>query len=270
MKRNLFTIFLLLCSVVGFFIFVAGCPVKEEPTEATNQLAPPSKPVEEVPVKEEPTVKEEEKPTEDATKPEDPAKTEDKTEPTNTTAKTKVRFETQLGNIDILVHPEWDEVGSQHFIELVKDGFYTNAPWFRIVNGSDTQLGVIQCGISGKPELQAKWGMNTIPDSPVVQGNTPWTMVFGKSGQPNSRSTHIFINTKDNSQGLDSQGFSAFAEVIAGKDVVSKIVAKSKAAKDEDFSVSQEQMQTQGVEFIKTDPAFKNRIVWIKKATIIK
>lgn len=269
MKRNLLTILLLLCSVVGFFIFVAGCPVKDESTEATKQLAPPSKPIEEVPIQEDPAVKEEAKVPEDATKPEDPAKTEDKSEPEITT-KTKVRFETQLGNIDVLVHPEWDEVGSQHFIELVKDGFYTNAPWFRIVNGSDAQLGVIQCGISGKPELQAKWGMNTIPDSPVIQGNTPWTMVFGKSGQPDSRSTHIFINTKDNTQGLDSQGFSAFAEVIAGKEVVTKIVTKSKAAKDEDFSVDQGKMQAEGVEFIKTDPTFKNRIVWIKKAYIIK
>lgn len=284
MKRNLVILLAVLCTAFSLLVLFAGCPVTEEPPENAN-LAPPTKSIDEAPAvdennkeaeanaaeeeKYEATPESDEASKTETSNPTDETKPEEKSDANSENKpaidKTKVRFETQLGNIDILVHPEWDLYGAKRFLDLVKDGFYTNAPWFRIVPGF-----VIQCGVSGKPELQAKWGMNTFEDSPVLKGNEPWTLSFGKSGAPNSRSTHIFINVGNNIPSLDPQGFSAFAEVLAGKDVVEKIINKSGAQPGDDFSVDQGKMQAEGIEFIKKDPMYKDKIVWIKKTTIIK
>jgi len=62
----------------------------------------------------------------------------------------------------------------------------------------------------------------TIPDEPVKQGNTRGVITFAKSGAPNSRTSQVFINFKDNSF-LNRQGFSSFGKVITGMEVVDKI-----------------------------------------------
>lgn len=127
---------------------------------------------------------------------------------------TTVVLETTKGDIVLELHEDWAPVGVKHFLELVGVGFYDGAPWFRVVDSF-----VAQCGVSTDPALNAQWGRNTIMDDPVVIGNKPGFVAFGNSGPPNSRSTHIFINFKDNSGGLDYQGFACFAQVVEGFDV---------------------------------------------------
>ena len=134
------------------------------------------------------------------------------------TMTTRVVLETTKGDIVLEVHPDWSPIGAAHFIELVNAGFYDGAPWFRVLDGF-----VAQCGIAADPALNEEWSDETIKDEPVVQGNKPGFVAFGKSGLPDSRSTHIFINYGDNSYGLDGQGFSCFAEVVEGMDVAKKL-----------------------------------------------
>lgn len=135
-----------------------------------------------------------------------------------------VVLETTKGNIELGIHKEWAPLGADHFIELVKAGFYDGAPWFRVMEGF-----VAQCGISANPKLNLEWGKKTIPGEPLVQGNQVGYVAFGMSGLPdgttdtNSRSTHIFINLADNSRGLDPQGFACFAQVTSGMDVAQKL-----------------------------------------------
>ncbi|GEM_PF-452692 len=124
-----------------------------------------------------------------------------------------VVFETTKGDIVLEVHPSWSPLGAAHFIQLVEAGFYDGAPWFRVIPGF-----VAQCGVAADPALNATWGEETILDEAVKQGNLPGYVAFGKSGMPNSRSTHIFINYIDNSGALDHQGFSCFAKVVEGFD----------------------------------------------------
>jgi hypothetical protein len=63
-------------------------------------------------------------------------KTDDDTTPpaTDTTppGAVKVKLVTTKGDIELTVHPEWDKVGADHFIELVNAGFYNGSPWFRL------------------------------------------------------------------------------------------------------------------------------------------
>ncbi|MEI6432306.1 MAG: peptidylprolyl isomerase, partial [bacterium] len=100
----------------------------------------------------------------------------------------------------------------------VKNGFFNNIRFFRVVPGF-----VVQFGIHGDPDLAMKWLQSNIPDDEkVVKGNMRGFMTFAKSSAPNSRSTQIFINLRDNER-LDSMGFSAFAQITKGMDVVDKL-----------------------------------------------
>lgn len=128
-----------------------------------------------------------------------------------------VVLETTKGDIVIKLHPEWSPKGVEHFKELVNAGYYNGAPWFRVIEGF-----VAQCGVAADPKLNMAWGEKTITDEPVVEGNKRGRVTYGMSGQPNSRSTHIFINFADNSR-LDGQRFAAFGEVEAGMDVADKL-----------------------------------------------
>ncbi|MEO1995825.1 MAG: peptidylprolyl isomerase, partial [Planctomycetaceae bacterium] len=74
----------------------------------------------------------------------------------------------------------------------------------------------------GDPMVNMEWESKTIPDDPVVESNQRGYVTFAKTGRPNSRSTQFFINFTDNSR-LDTQGFSPFAKVVNGLDVVDKI-----------------------------------------------
>ena len=127
-------------------------------------------------------------------------------------------LETTKGDIELTMHPEWAPIGAAHFTELVNAGFYDGAPWFRVIYGF-----VAQCGIAADPALNEKWDDKTILDEPVIQGNDTGYVAFGKTGAPNSRSTHIFINLADNRAGLDKQGFACFAQVTSGMDLAQKL-----------------------------------------------
>jgi peptidyl-prolyl cis-trans isomerase A (cyclophilin A) len=131
---------------------------------------------------------------------------------------TTVVLETTKGNIVLEVHPDWSPLGVAHFLELVNKKFYDGAPWFRVMEGF-----VAQCGVAADPKMNEEWMEKTIQDEPVIQGNQEGYVAFGKSGAPNSRSTHIFINMADNTGSLDPQGFSCFAKVTEGMDVVAKL-----------------------------------------------
>lgn len=131
----------------------------------------------------------------------------------------KVKFETSKGDFVIQVHPSWSPRGAARFRELIESGFYDDTRFFRVVPGF-----MVQFGLHGDPKVQSKWRNANIPDDPVRQSNTPGMVTYAMAG-PNTRTTQIFINYGDNSQ-LDGQGFSPFAQVISGMEVVRAINAE--------------------------------------------
>ena len=128
-----------------------------------------------------------------------------------------VKLETTKGDIVIEVHPAWAPIGAAHFRELVDAGFYTQCAFFRVLPGF-----MCQAGVAGSPEVNARWADRTIPDEPVIKSNQRGYVTFGKTGAPNSRSTHIFINYSDNAY-LDQSGFAPFGVVVEGMDVADSI-----------------------------------------------
>jgi peptidyl-prolyl cis-trans isomerase A (cyclophilin A) len=118
---------------------------------------------------------------------------------------------------------------------------------------------MVQFGINGDPAIQAPWRDANLADDPVTQSNKRGTITFATAG-PNSRTTQVFINFKDNA-GLDGQGFAPFGEVVSGMEAVDKINAEYKE------NPNQGLIQTRGNAYL--NQAFP-RLDYVKKATIVR
>ena len=127
----------------------------------------------------------------------------------------KVLLQTTKGDVVVLVHRDWSPLGADHFYELTKMGFYDDNAVFRALHGF-----IVQWGMNGDPKVNKDWSEIPIRDDPPKVSNKIGTIVFAKTGEPNSRSTQVFINLGDNSATLDSQGFTPFGEVIQGMEKV--------------------------------------------------
>ncbi len=121
----------------------------------------------------------------------------------------QVKFTTTRGDFTVTVNRAWAPIGADRFYNLVKHHFYDNASFFRVVPGF-----IVQFGISAYPPVSATWEKANIQDEPVTQSNKRGYLTYAKTSMPNTRSTQIFINLKDNA-GLDRQGFSPFGLVDA-------------------------------------------------------
>jgi peptidyl-prolyl cis-trans isomerase A (cyclophilin A) len=127
----------------------------------------------------------------------------------------KVNFDTSRGPIVVEVHRDWAPNGADHLYELVKAGFYDGDRFFRVVRGF-----VAQFGINGDPATNRIWSSVNIPDDKPTQANVRGTLTFAATGAPNSRSTQLFFNLRDNSQSLNPQGFAPLGQIIAGLDAM--------------------------------------------------
>ena len=137
-------------------------------------------------------------------------------------AEYRVRFTTTKGEFDVKVTRDWSPSGADRFYALVQCGFYDDTRFFRVVPKF-----MVQWGMNGDPAVTAKFAEFKIPDDPVKQSNVRGTICYAKPNTPNSRSTQVFINFKDNSP-LDADGFSAFGTVTKGMEVVDSINAESR------------------------------------------
>jgi peptidyl-prolyl cis-trans isomerase A (cyclophilin A) len=128
-------------------------------------------------------------------------------------------FDTSKGRFVVEVHREWAPRGVDRFYNLVKSGFFNEVRFFRVIGGQ-----LAQFGMHGDPAVQEAWRDASIEDDPVRHGNTRGSVSFATRG-PNTRTTQLFINLRDNSA-YDRLGFAPFAEVISGMDVVDRLYAE--------------------------------------------
>jgi peptidyl-prolyl cis-trans isomerase A (cyclophilin A) len=169
-------------------------------------------------------------------------------------AEYRAAFDTSAGPFVVLVHRAWAPKGADRFYNLVKYGFFDNARFFRVLPNF-----MVQFGINGDPTIQAPWRNANLQDDPVTQSNKRGMITFATAG-PNTRTTQVFINFKDNA-GLDRQGFAPFGEVVSGMEAVDKINAQYKEMPDQNL------IQRQGNAYLtKSFP----RLDYVKKATIQK
>ncbi len=169
----------------------------------------------------------------------------------------QVKFDTTRGEFTITVTRAWSPLGADRFYTLVKHHYFDNARFFRVLPNF-----VVQFGLSANPAVNAAWEKATIKDDPRNQSNKPGTLVFATAG-PNTRTTQLFINLKDNGSNLDSQGFTPFGQVDgAGMKVVEMLYDQY----GESAGMDQENITKGGEKYIATKWP---RLDTIKSATLV-
>jgi peptidyl-prolyl cis-trans isomerase A (cyclophilin A) len=172
----------------------------------------------------------------------------------------KADFDTSKGKFAIEVHRDWAPYGADRFYNLVKNGFYDEARFFRVLDGFMAQF-----GIHGDPAIQAVWTNARIKDDPVKQSNKRGYVVFATAG-PNTRTTQLFVNFGDNA-GLDRQGFAPFGQVASGMDVVDKLYSGYGEGAPDGKGPSQGRVNSEGNAYLmKQFP----KLDYVKTATIEK
>jgi peptidyl-prolyl cis-trans isomerase A (cyclophilin A) len=166
----------------------------------------------------------------------------------------RVRFTTTHGDFVVEVHRDWAPLGADRFYNLVRNRFFTNAAFFRYVPNF-----VVQFGIPADPAIAKAWKDANIKDDPVKESNKEGSVVFATAG-PNTRTTQLFVNLKDNGRSLDGQGFAPFGTVTEGMDIVKGLYAGYGEQPDQDM------IQRQGKAYL--DKNFP-KLDSIKSATVI-
>lgn len=146
-----------------------------------------------------------------------PAKVAEKPkEPVRAPETFRVKMETTKGDVVVTVNRAWAPLGADRFYELVKEKFFDEQKFFRVVRGF-----VVQWGIHKDPKVNRLWSTREIVDDPVKERNVRGTLTFATRGA-NTRSTQLFFNLKDNTS-LDGQGFAPIGKVTEGLEVLDEL-----------------------------------------------
>jgi len=132
-----------------------------------------------------------------------------------------VKIKTNYGDIKIKLFKEEAPLSTANFIKYVKSDFYKDTIFHRVIPGF-----VIQGGGFTKDMLK-KSTFNPIEnESDNGLENLRGTLSMARTMDPNSATSQFFINLKDNASldGTNGQaGYTVFAKVIEGMDVVDEI-----------------------------------------------
>jgi peptidyl-prolyl cis-trans isomerase A (cyclophilin A) len=170
-----------------------------------------------------------------------------------------VKFDTSVGEFVVQVTREWAPNGADRFFNLVKNGFYDEARFFRAIPNF-----MVQFGIHADPAVSAVWRNAQIPVDPVKQSNKRGFLTYAMGASPSTRTTQVFINFRDNSN-LDSMGFAPIGQVVTGMEVVDKINTVYGEGAPRGKGPEQGRVQTEGNAYlIKNFP----KLDYIRTATV--
>ena len=142
----------------------------------------------------------------------------------NVSAATLVDFETSVGDFTVELYPEKAPKTVENFLQYVKDGFYDNTIFHRVISRFMIQGGGFERDLTQKPTR-----------APIVNEsnngllNHTGTIAMARTPDPNSATSQFFINLVDNqtlnytSPEPDFVGYCVFGKVVKGMDVVHKI-----------------------------------------------
>jgi peptidyl-prolyl cis-trans isomerase B (cyclophilin B) len=138
----------------------------------------------------------------------------------------KVKLQTSMGDIVIELETEKAPVSAENFLQYVRDGFYDNTVFHRVINGFMVQGGGFEPGMKQKSvrepiENEAGNGLK----------NDAYTVAMARTSDPHSATAQFFFNVVNNNflnfraASADGFGYCVFGKVVEGRDVVDKIKA---------------------------------------------
>jgi peptidyl-prolyl cis-trans isomerase B (cyclophilin B) len=140
----------------------------------------------------------------------------------------KIKLQTSMGDIVIELETEKAPVSAENFLQYVRDGFYDNTVFHRVINGFMVQGGGFEPGMKQKPvrePIQNEAGNGLKNDA--------YTVAMARTSDPHSATAQFFFNVVNNnflnfrSASADGYGYCVFGKVVEGRDVVDKIKAVS-------------------------------------------
>ena len=139
-------------------------------------------------------------------------------------AATHVEFQTSEGKFTVELYPEKAPRTVANFLQYVKDGFYDNTIFHRVINRFMIQGGGFERDLTEKPTRApiANEASNGLL-------NETGTIAMARTADPDSATAQFFINLNDNpflnytSPDPEQIGYCVFGKVINGMEVVQKI-----------------------------------------------
>ncbi len=135
-----------------------------------------------------------------------------------------VIIETNKGNITIELDTENTPETAENFLSYVRDGFYDNTIFHRVINGFMIQGGGMTADMDQK-ETKAP----VKNEAANGKTNKRGTIAMARTQDPHSATAQFFINLVDNNflnfsaENSAGYGYCVFGEVTDGMDVVDEI-----------------------------------------------
>lgn len=138
----------------------------------------------------------------------------------------KIKINTNLGSIKLELFPEKAPKTVENFLKYVKDDFYKNTIFHRVIPNFMIQGGGFEQTYTQKPTRQPI-------KNEAANGlkNQTGTIAMARTSDPHSATAQFFINVADNdflNYSAPTQrgfGYTVFGKVIAGMDIVSQIAS---------------------------------------------
>ena len=138
----------------------------------------------------------------------------------------QVKLETNLGDIVLTLDAEKAPKTTENFLTYVKEGFYDDTIFHRVIAGFMIQGGGFEPGLKQKPthspiENEANNGLK----------NDKYTIAMARTSDPHSATAQFFINVANNdflnftAPTPNGWGYAVFGKVTEGEDTVDKIAA---------------------------------------------
>jgi cyclophilin family peptidyl-prolyl cis-trans isomerase len=132
-----------------------------------------------------------------------------------------VLMKTSKGDITIELDQENAPISVENFLGYVKDGFYNDTIFHRVINNFMVQGGGISKEMQQKP---TKSPIKNEADNGLK--NDRGTIAMARTGEVNSATSQFFINHVNNdflNHGKRDFGYAVFGRVVDGMDVVDAI-----------------------------------------------
>ncbi|ATJ82718.1 peptidylprolyl isomerase [Halomonas beimenensis] len=133
-------------------------------------------------------------------------------------------LQTNFGDIHVALNHDKAPKTAANFEQYVRDGFYDNTLFHRVIDGFMIQGGGFDLDFNQKPtrdpiENEADNGLT----------NDRGTLAMARTQDPHSATAQFFINVADNDflnhrgKNIQGWGYCVFGEVVQGMDVVERI-----------------------------------------------
>lgn len=147
-------------------------------------------------------------------------------------ASPKIEIKTNLGTIQLELYPDKAPKTVENFLNYVKDGYYPDTIFHRVIAGFMIQGGGFDQNLMQKPTRQPI-------ENEAANGlkNETGMIAMARTSDPHSASSQFFINLTNNNflnytaPTTQGYGYTVFGRVTNGMDIVNKIAQTPTGAK---------------------------------------